>query len=300
MKAADVWYLVKQSGREFLDDKCPRLGAAIAFYTALSLSPLLLVVISIAGVVFGEEAARGEIAVHIQDMIGEDGAKAVETMLASHKSARTGTLMTIVGIVTLVIGASGVFGQLQDALDTVWNVPPREGGGIRGMLRDRALAFSLVAGMAFLLLVSLVAAAVMTGIDDWLQANVPGAGFWLKAANQVLSFLLTAALFAMIFKVLPHANPTWRDVRTGALLTAALFTLGKYLIGLYLGRAAVGSAYGAAGSFVVVLLWIYYSTQILLLGAEFTQVYATRFGSGFGQTGAVPKEPDAAPTDAAR
>jgi membrane protein len=296
MKAADVWYLVKQSVQEFFANKCPRLGAALAFYTALSLSPLLLVVISIAGVAFGEEAARGEIAHQIQDMVGEEGAKFIEKTLAGHKSPASGTLMTIVGIVTLVIGASGVFGQLQDALDTVWNVQPKEGGGILGMIKDRALAFSLVAGMAFLLLVSLVVAAVLSGLDEWLQAHLPGSGFWLKAGNQVLSFLLTAALFAMIFKVLPHANPTWRDVRTGALLTAALFTLGKYLIGLYLGRAAVGSAYGAAGSFVLILVWIYYSTQILLLGAEFTQVYATRFGSGFGQTGAVPKP---APADRA-
>jgi membrane protein len=293
MKAADVWYLLKESFKEFFADKCPRLGAALAFYTALSLSPLLLVVISIAGVAFGEEAARGEIAHQIQDMVGEEGAKFIEKTLAGHKSAASGTLMTIVGIVTLVVGASGVFGQLQDALDTVWNVQPKEGGGILGMIKDRALAFSLVAGMAFLLLVSLVVAAVLSGLDEWLRAHLPGAGFWLKAGNQVLSFLLTAALFAMIFKVLPHANPTWRDVRTGALLTAALFTLGKYLIGLYLGRAAVGSAYGAAGSFVLILVWIYYSTQILLLGAEFTQVFATRFGSGFGQTGAVPK-PDPA------
>ena len=289
MKSADVWYLVTETVKEFFADNGPRLGAALAFYTALSLSPLLLVLISLAGVAFGEEAARGEIAAQIQDMIGEDGAKSVETMLASHKSAATGTLMTIVGIVTLVIGASGVFAQLQDALNTVWNVKPKEGGGILGMIRDRALAFSLVGGMAFLLLVSLVVAAVLSGIDEWLQAHLPGAAFWIKAGNQVLSFLLTAALFAMIFKVLPHARPTWRDVRTGALLTAVLFTLGKYLIGLYLGRAAVGSAYGAAGSFVLILVWIYYSTQILLLGAEFTRVYATRFGSGFGQTGAVPK-----------
>jgi membrane protein len=288
MKAADIWYLVKQTGTEFWADNGPRLGAALAFYTALSLSPLLLVLISIAGIAFGDEAARGEVAGQIQDLIGEDGAKAVETMLASQKSTGSGTVMAIVGIVTLIVGATGVFGQLQAALDTVWNVEPK-GGGILGMLKDRALALSVVGGMAFLLLVSLLVAAFLTGIDGWLQANVPGAGFWLKATNQILSFLLTAALFAMIFKILPHANPSWRDVRTGALLTAALFTLGKYLIGLYLGRAAVGSAYGAAGSFVVVLVWIYYSTQILLFGAEFTQVYATRFGSGFGKTGMTPK-----------
>lgn len=287
MKAADIWFLMKETAKAFWADNGPRLGAALAFYTALALSPLLLVVIAIAGMAFGADAARGEIASQIQDMVGEEGAQAIETMLASHQAASIGTLMTIVGVVTLILGASGVFAQLQDALDTVWNVQRKSSGGVLGMIRDRAVSFSLVAGMAFLLLVSLVVAAVLTGLDGWLQAHLPGAGLWLKIGNHVLSFLLTAAMFAMIFKVLPHAHPSWRDVRIGALLTAALFTLGKFLIGLYLGRAAVGSAYGAAGSFVVVLVWIYYSTQILLFGAEFTQVYATKFGSGFGNPKAL-------------
>ncbi len=279
MKFADLWPLVRQTVQEFRADNGPRLGAALAFYTALSLSPLLLVVIAIAGAVFGAEAARGEIASQIQDMVGAEGAKAIEGMLANQPSG-TGTLMTVVGIGTLIAGATGVFAQLQEALDTVWNVRRPSAGGIWSMVRDRMLSFSLVFGLAFLLLVSLVLTALLTALNGWLERNLPGAGLWIGIGNQVLSFALTAALFALIFKILPHARPTWRDVGIGAIITASLFTLGKYLIGLYLGRAAVGSAYGAAGSFVVVLVWIYYSTQILLIGAELTQVYANRFGSG--------------------
>jgi len=281
MKVANVWPLVKDAGIQFWADKGPRLGAALAFYTTLSLSPLLLVVIAIAGAVFGEQAARGEIQSQIHDMVGEDGAKMIEGMLAKTRSSSTSTLMTIVGIATLLIGASGVFAELQGALDTVWDVKPNQvRGGIWGAVKDRLLSFSVVCGLAFLLLVSLTFSAALSALNGWLEDRLPIGGWGLRVGNQALAFLLTGALFAFIFKVLPHAKPAWSDVWVGALVTAALFSLGKYLIGLYLGQTAPGSAYGAAGSFVVLLVWIYYSTQILLLGAEFTEVYANRFGSG--------------------
>jgi membrane protein len=284
MKLADLWPLVKETGRQFWKDKGPRLGAALAFYTALSLSPLLLVVIAIAGAAFGAEAARGEIANQIQSTVGEEGAQAIQAMLAKDHSESRGLLMTIVGIVTLVVGATAVFAELQGAIDTIWDVEPKQiPGGIWGGLKDRLLSFSVVCGMAFLLLVSFAFSAALSASNSWLEARLPIGGWGLRVGNHLLSFLLTAAMFALIFKVLPHVRMAWSDVRIGALLTAGLFTLGKYLIGLYLGQAAVGSAYGAAGSFVVLLVWIYYSTQILLFGAEFTQVYAHSQGTGKGR-----------------
>jgi membrane protein len=281
MNVSSTFSLLKDSGVQFSKHKCPRLGAALAFYTALSLSPLLLVVIAIAAAVFGEPAARGEVAHQIRDTVGDDAAQAIQTMLANHKSESQGILMTILGIATLVAGASGVFAQLQDALDTIWDVHPEQlPSGVSALVKDRLLSFSIVCGLAFLLLVSLVFGAVVSGLGDWAQARLPIGVSVLHVANLILSFVLTMLLFAFIFKVLPHAYPAWSDVWHGALITAVLFTLGKYLIGLYLGHAAPGSAYGAAGSFVVLLIWIYYSTQILLFGAEITHCYAKARGTG--------------------
>jgi len=284
MKRTDVWPLLKDTAIQFWNHKGPRLGAALAFYIALSLSPLLLVVVAIAGAVYGDEAARGQLAHQIEDTVGTEGAKAIESMLASTRSQGKGTLMTIVGVATLLLGATGLFAQLQEALDTIWDVQPTQvRGGIWATIKDRFISFSVVCGLALLLLVSLVASAAITAVNTWMADRVDIGGWGLQVANQVLSFLLSAVLFAVIFKVLPHARPAWSDVWVGALLTAALFTLGKYLIGLYLAQAAPGSAYGAAGSFVVLLIWIYYSTQILLFGAEFTHVYANAHGTGRGK-----------------
>lgn len=283
MKLAAAWGVVKDAGVQFWNDRGPRLGAALAFYTALSLSPLLLVVIALAGAVYGEAAARGEIAHQIRDAVGDEGAQAVQTILANHRSGGENLLMTVIGAVTLLVGATGVFAELQGALDTVWEAKAPVRGGLWGAVRDRLLSFSVVCGLAFLLLVSLVVSAVLSALGGWLTERLPTGAWVLQLANQVLSFLLTASLFGFIFKVLPHARPAWSDVWHGALVTAGLFTVGKYLIGLYLGTAAPGSAYGTAGSFVVLLIWIYYSTQILLFGAEFTEVYANRFGTGRDQ-----------------
>jgi membrane protein len=284
-----VYELLRDTVTEFTRDKCPTLGAALAFYVMLSLAPLLLVVIGIAGLVYGDDApARAQVVSQFRDLVGADGATLVETMLAASRSKSGGVLSTVIGLVVLVIGATGVFAQLQEALNAVWNVPERKtaGLGLWVMLRDRLLSFSVVLGLAFLLLVSLVLGAVLAGVQNWLKAHLgDGAAWGIGTLNFALSLALSAVLFALIYKLLPDARVGWRSVWVGAVATALLFNLGKYLIGLYLGQAAVGSSFGAAGSLAVLLVWVYYSTQLLLVGAEFTQVYATRFGRGLRYAG---------------
>jgi len=286
MKTRDAGPLLKRTWSEFQADKAMTLGAALAFYTALSIAPLLLLVTVIAGVAFGEQATRGEIANQLNGLIGSEGAKAVEAMLASTRSPGGSLLSTVVGVVTLLFGATGVFTSLQDALNTVWNVKPEESRtGIWGLVRDRLASFSMICGMAFLLLVSLVFSAVLTALGGLVNQWLPYGDAWMGAANLVLGFLVTTLMFAMIYKYLPHARPDWSDVGIGAVITSGLFTVGKYLIGLYLGTASIGSTYGAAGSFVVLLVWIYYSSLIVLFGAEFTQAYAQAHGSGLTPAG---------------
>ncbi|HEX4612110.1 MAG TPA: YihY/virulence factor BrkB family protein [Urbifossiella sp.] len=286
MKLSDTWTLLKRSGQEFQNDNATTLAAALAFYTALSIAPLLLLVIVIAGAVFGEQAARGEIAHQLNDLIGSEGAQAVESMLAKSQSPGGGLVSSLVGIVTLLVGATGVFSSLQTALNAAWNVTPDAGPSeVWGLVRDRLLSFTMICAMAFLLLVSLVFSALLHGIGGAFERWLPYSTVWLGAANLIAGFLLTTLMFAMIYKFLSYARPDWSDVGVGAAITAALFTAGKYLIGLYLGRAAVGSSFGAAGSFVVLLFWIYYSSLILLFGAEFTQVYAQSYGSGLTPAG---------------
>jgi membrane protein len=279
MKASDYWHLSKQTAFQFWDHKGPRLGAAIAFYTALSLSPLLIVLVAIAGLIYGDAAARGEIANQIRGMVGDQGAQAVQSILAEHRSTEKGVLMTVVGVATLLLGATGVFAELQGALDTIWNVKGTA-SGIWGTIRDRLSAFLIVCGMALLLVASLAVSAILSAMSGWLPGHQAVTTRLLQLGNQVVSLTVAAVFFAIIFKLLPHARHAWSDVWTGAILTAVLFTLGKFLIGLYLGQVAPGSAYGSAGSFVVLLVWIYYSSQILLLGAEFTHVYTNVHGSG--------------------
>ena len=300
----DLPGLFLAAGRGFMADKAPRLGAALAFYIALSLSPLLLVVLAIAGAAFGDEAARGELVGQIRDLVGQPGAEVVESILANANQSGSGTLATVIGIAALLFSATGVFVELQDSLDTVWRVDEkRGGGGVWSLVKDRLLSLSMIGALAFLLLVSLVFSAVLSAMSGLFDRWFPDASTLLKAANLTLAFLLTVAMFAVTFKVLPNVAVPWRGVWVGAVLTAALFTLGKYLIGLYLSKASVGSAYGAAGSFVALLVWIYYSTQILLFGAEFTRAYVEKHYP-------VPKDidgkplpetsPDGPPAEAAR
>lgn len=304
MTLRSLWPLVRQTGTEFVDDKCPRLGAALAFYTALAVAPLLLLVIGIAGLAFGREAAEGQVAAQIAELVGREQAEVIETMLARSASKSGGVLATVIGAVLLLFGATGLFVELQDSLDTVWNVKPEQTpGGVWGWVSSRLLSLSLIGVMAFLLLASLAFSAALSAVDGMIERWLPYAGLWLQLANLTISLVITAVMFAMIFKLLPHARPAWSDVWVGALVTAGLFNVGKYLIGLYLGKASVGSTFGAAGSFVVFLVWVYYSTQILLFGAEFTQVYALRRGSGLaavaGTTPADPSNPTGAGANAA-
>ncbi len=297
MTARELGRLVKDSGAKFWDDKGPRLGAALAYYTALSLSPLLLAVVAIAGLAFGAEAARGEIVEQFRDTIGTEAASFVEQLVVKSSSESNGIVAAVIAFAVLLFGASGVFAELQGALDTVWKLPGRRSnGGILEVVKDRLLSFTLVCGAAFLLLVSLVVTAFLAGINGVVAGWLPGMDILAQMVNFVINFVLTAALFAMMFKWLPDIRLAWRDVWIGAAATAALFSIGRYLIGLYLGRAAVGSTYGAAGAFVVLLVWIYYSTQILLFGAELTFVYAQRFGSGVRTPEGALVEPRAATT----
>ena len=276
-RLASVYEIIRDAGKAFRKHKAPSLGAALAFYTLLSMSPLLLFILALVSMIFGHEAAQGEIQSQITGLVGAEGAKAVESMVADTQKPAAGLIATTLGILTLILGATGVFLELQDALDTVWDVHPDPAQStIWAIIRDRILSFSIVCGMAFLLLVSLLFSAVLSAAQGLIAGVLPESQGMSGIINTATSFLLTAAMFAMIYKRLPHANPPWADVWIGAGVTAVLFAAGKEVIGLYLGRAAVGSAYGAAGSLVVLLVWVYYSTQILLFGAEITHVISIR------------------------
>jgi membrane protein len=289
---------VRDAAINWWNDKAPRLGASLAFYTVLSLSPLVIVVLGICGLIFGPDAVQGQLVHQMRGMVGEEGAQAIQEVLAHASSPSSGILATIIGLVTLFFGATSVFIELQDALNTVWDVQASSTSGFFGFIRDRLLSFAMVCGLAFLLLVSLLADAVLGAVNGMMSNWLPEWSVILGVLNQIVTFGVVSLMFACVYKLLPAVKLAWRDVWMGAVMTAALFTVGKILIGLYLGNSTVGSAYGAAGSFVVLLVWIYYSTQILFFGAELTQVYATRYGSGFRPSrGAQPtdrrKEKDA-------
>lgn len=272
------WEAVKQTFTEFLEDKAPRLGAALAYYTIFSIAPLLVIAIGVAGWFFGNSADT-RVEEQVTALMGPQGGKAVEAMIDSiANQPKTGVFAIVVGLITLLVGAAGVFGQLQDALNTIWKVTPKPGRGIWGFVRDRFLSFAMVGGICFLLLVSLVISVALSGLDHYLGGEMPGWPIFLKIANLVVSTAVIMLLFSIMFKVLPDVKMAWRDVWVGGFVTAVLFTFGKWAIGVYLGHTGVGSAYGAAGSLVVVILWIYYAAQIFLLGAEFTQVYSKRKG----------------------
>ncbi len=263
----------------WVDDRAPSMGAALAYYTLFSIAPLLLIVISVAGIWFGDEAARGEIFGQLQGLVGSEGAAAIQGLLESVNRPAGGVIGTVTGIVLMLVGATTVFAELQNALDRIWRAPNREGSGLWALLRARLLSFGLILGIGFLMLVSLVIGAVLAAFESWATPRVVGWEVLLAVFNQVLGFALVAAMFAMIYKLMPRARIEWRDVAVGALATATLFTWGKYLIGLYIGTSGGGSGFGAAGSLVVLLVWVYYSAQIFLLGAEFTWVYAHALGS---------------------
>jgi membrane protein len=272
------WLLVKEAFGDWSHDRAPRLGAALAYYTVFSIVPLVIIIIAIIGLVFGEEAAHSAIMDQISGLVGEQSAAAIKDMIQRADKPASGLVSTVIAVAVLLFGAAGFFGQLKAALDTVWGVEAKEGRGIWGFVKDNFLSFAAVLGTAFLLLVSLVLSTALAAMGKWLGAVLPLPEGVLQLFNFLISFAVITGLFAMIFKVLPEARIAWPDVWMGAAMTALLFTIGKFAIGLYLGKSNVASAYGAAGSLVVVLVWVYYSAQILLFGAEFTQVYANRMG----------------------
>jgi membrane protein len=279
------------------------MGAALAYYTMFSIAPLLLIVISIAGLAFGQDAARGEILLELRGMMGEDGARAVEGLLQSVNKPAQSTIATVVGGVVLLIGATSVFGELQSALDRIWRAPARQKtSGVWNLLRSRLLSFGMIFGIGFLLMVSLVASAAISALGKWWGPVFEGWKLLATAVDFVLSFGLTTVLFALIYKFMPRVHIRWHDVWIGAAVTALLFGIGKLLIGLYIGRSSVASTFGAAGSLVVVLMWVYYSAQIFLFGAEFIWVYEHAFGSRKGQprpSGIDVREAEAAPAQPA-
>ena len=280
MTLASLYSLCRQAVNAWVDDYAPSMGAALAYYTLFSIAPLLLIVISIAGLVFGPDAARGEIFAQLRDLMGEEGAAAAQALLQSVNKPAKGVLGTVLGAVLLVVGAISVFGELQNALDRIWRAPGRAGtGGLLSLVRARLLSFGMVLGIGFLLILSLVASAAVAAVGKF-AAPVFGIGALLvELLNLVVSFALVTVTFAMIYKIIPRVQIGWRDVWVGAAVTALLFAIGKSLIGLYLGRSTFASGFGAAGSLVVLLVWMYYSAQIFLLGAEFTWVYAHTQGS---------------------
>lgn len=278
MPHVDIIPLFKDTFTEWSEDKASRLGASVAYYTVFSLAPLLVVVIAITGLVFGEKAVRGEIFGQIQGLLGADGAQMVQTMIANASKPSTSIIATVIGIVTLLLGATGLFGELQDALNTIWEITPKP-RGILTTLRERVVSFGMVIGIGFLLLVALVISAGVSALGHFLGGALPVSEFILQVIDFAISFGIVTLLFAMMFKVLPDAEIGWRDVWIGAMVTSLLFVIGKLLIGLYLGHSGTATTYGAAGSLVVLLLWVYYSAQILFFGAEFTQLYANRYGS---------------------
>jgi membrane protein len=275
-----IFRLLRETITEWQNDKVPLLAAALAYYTVFSIAPLLIIAIAIAGAFFGEEAARGEIIGQIKGLVGQQGAEAIQSMLQNTQqpSANSG-LATLFGIVTLLIGATGVFGQLQDALNIIWDVKPKPGVGLKVFLLSRLLSFAMVLVIGFLLLVSLLLSAILAAISHYFGDLIPSFQFVGQLLNFTLSFVVITLLFAAIYKVLPDVKVPWQNLWLGAIVTALLFNAGKSLIGLYLGNSAVSSTYGAAGSLVVILIWIFYSAQILLLGAEFTHVYSRYRGT---------------------
>jgi len=277
-----IWLALKASANGYVADGCLSRGAAIAYYTVFSLAPVLLIVVAIAGLVFGDEAARGAVRNQISGLMGSASADAIQSMIQNAGNKKSGILATVIGSVTLVVAASGVFVEMQTALNAIWKAEPPAGVALP-LVRARLQSLGLVMTLGFLLMVSLLVSAALTALDTFLANRLPGVHLALRALSLVISFGLISVLFAAIYKVLPDTDIAWRDVGIGAFVTAVLFTLGKNLISLYIGSSSIASTYGAAGALAIILVWIYYSSQIFLFGAEFTQAWAQANGSHFGR-----------------
>lgn len=280
IRLTQIWELTKTSANAWLDDFAPSMGAAISYYTLFSLAPMLIISIAVAGFFFGAEAARGEIFGQLRGLLGEEGAATIQGLLKSANEPAEGAIATAVGFVMLIIGATTVFAELQSDLDRIWRSPAvKNGNGIWFLIRTRLLSFGMVLGMGFLILVSLIMSAMVAALGRWWGGYFGGWETLLQIVNFGVSFALITVSFAAIYKFMPRVKIAWRDVWIGAIVTALLFSIGKFLIGLYIGKTGVASSFGAAGSFVVLMLWVYFSAQIFLLGAEFTWVFAHQYGS---------------------
>jgi membrane protein len=293
-----VLLLVRDAGKDWSKDKAPRLGAALSYYTVFAIAPVLLLAISVAGLVLGNDAAQGHILQQLRGLFGEETARMIQEALARSGQRKSGIIGTAVGVGTLIVGATAVMIELEAALNAVWKVVAKEGHGFKGILgviKGRLLSLGLVLSLGFLLLVSLVTSAMLAALGGQLERfSFPGAAIVGQLLNNALSLGLIAVFFALIFKYLPDVKITWRDVWVGALVTSLLFHVGKIGLGVYLGRSAVGSTFGAAGSLALLLVWVYYSAQIVLYGAEITRLYAERYGSGLRPTPDAEPAPNAA------
>ena len=305
MNLSRLLQICKTTAVAWVDDHAPSMGAAISYYTVFSIAPLLVIVIAIAGYVFGDEAVRGALQGQISGLVGEEGAIAIQGLIRSAREPAEGLIASGISIVFLVVGATTVFAEIQSALDRIWHVPEKaKPSGLWGLLRARFLSFGLILALAFLLIASLSLSAGVAAIGTYFSSLMPGWEVLLQGLNMGLSLVVETVLFAMIFKLMPSTRIAWSDVWVGAAVTAALFELGKVLIGLYVGKAGISSTYAAAGSIAIILIWVYYAAQIFLLGAEFTKVYATECGSYRSDVTAQVSEPkgmkeDQAPGDAA-
>lgn len=279
MNLKAILELFKETFEEFSKDKASRLAAALSYYTIFSIAPLLTIAIAIAGAVFGEDAATGAIEKQLQGLIGEAGATVIQNAILNASKPQQGTIASLISIGILIFAATGLFTELQDSLNTIWEVQPKPGRAVKTMFRQRFLSFAMVLGIGFLLLVSLVFSAVLASVVNYFSNALPGADFVWRFVNFIVGFIVTTVLFGLIFKVLPDVKITWSDVLIGAALTALLFSFGRIVLGEYLGRNSFSSTYGAAGSIVAILVWVNYAAQILFFGAEFTQVYARKYGS---------------------
>jgi membrane protein len=284
LSAARLFDVCKRAVEAWLDDFAPSMGAAISYYTMFSIAPLLLIVLSVVGLVFDQADARQHIVAEMRDLVGASGAQAIQQLLSSAASIKRTGLAAAVGVVVLMVGATSVFSELETSINRIWRAPAAERiGGLWGLLRTRLLSFGMILGIGFVLAVSLALSAALAALGGWWGPMFGGWQVTLKLINALSSFGVITFLFAMIYKFLPRVSIGWTDVWTGAVVTALLFELGKELIGLYIGTSGVTTAFGAAGSLAVLLLWVYYSAQVFLLGAEFTWVYAHEFGSLKGQ-----------------
>jgi membrane protein len=281
MTLKNLWEILTETWHAWSTHKAPRAGAALAYYTLFSLAPLLVIVIAVAALVFGQEAAQGKIVTEIQGVVGEESARAIQAMIEKARAPAAGIFATVLSLMTMLLGATAVVGELKDILNTIWNVQPAPGSGILSTLKARFMSLAFVLGIGFLLLVSLVVSAVLSVLSGFFNDLLPSP--WLiqvwQVVNVIVSLGVITVLFAMLYRFLPDTEVPWRDVWIGAGITALLFVISKFLIGLYLGQSSMGSAYGPAGSLVLILVWVYYASLVLLFGAEFTAVYAHHHGS---------------------